>query len=77
MHQVTKMVMRAAKRVQGERQVTSRTSNDQNSVKRPFSCQEGEVEDGAQQSSCGADQSSLESAECSFVARALISRESG
>ena len=42
-------------------------------VKRAFSCQEGGVEEGAQQSSGGADRSSLESAEWSLVARALVS----
>ena len=43
-------------------------------IKRAFSCQEGEVKEGAQQSSGGADQSSPESAEWSLVVRALVIR---
>ena len=40
--------------------MTSRASSDQCSgVKRPFSCQECEIEEGAKQSSGGAEQSSL------------------
>ena len=45
-------------------------------VSKVFNCQEGKVEETAQQSSGGADQSS-ESAEWSLVVRAVVSRENG
>ena len=63
---------------QSARRATSGQQNFERPVvsKRDFSCQEGEVKDGAQQSSGGADQS-IESAEWSLVVRALVSRERG